>query len=64
MPRSRINDIVHGRRGITADTAVRLARFFGTDAQSWMNLQTHYDVLMAESALDTSTIKTLQDITS
>jgi addiction module HigA family antidote len=40
----RINEIVHGRRAITADTALRLAAFFGTDAQSWINLQTHYDL--------------------
>lgn len=47
----RINDIVRERRGITADTALRLARFFGTDAQSWLNLQSHYDVQCAEDEL-------------
>jgi len=47
----RINEIVHGKRGITADTALRLARFFGTDAQSWLNLQTHYDTRIAEENL-------------
>lgn len=41
---ARINEIVRERRGITADTALRLARFFGTDVQSWMNLQTNYDI--------------------
>ena len=40
-----------GKRAITADTALRLARFFGTDAQSWMNLQTHYDLIIAEQSL-------------
>ena len=40
----RINEIVHGKRTITADTALRLARSFGTDAQSWLNLQSHYDM--------------------
>ncbi|MDR2638135.1 MAG: HigA family addiction module antidote protein [Zoogloeaceae bacterium] len=40
MPPRHINEIVHGLRGISSDTALRLARFFGTDAQSWMNLQT------------------------
>jgi addiction module HigA family antidote len=45
---TRINDILRERRGITADTALRLARFFGTDAQSWLNLQSHYDVQCAE----------------
>lgn len=44
---ARINEIVRGRRGITADTALRLARFFGTDAQSWMNLQDNYDLAIA-----------------
>lgn len=40
----RIHDIVRGRRGITADTALRLARFFGTTPRFWMNLQVHYDL--------------------
>jgi len=40
VPLRRINEIVNGLRGISADTALRLAAFFGTDAQSWMNLQT------------------------
>jgi addiction module HigA family antidote len=44
VPQRRIGEIVAGKRSITADTALRLARFFGTDAQSWMNLQTHYDL--------------------
>lgn len=43
VPARRINEIVHGKRGITADTALRLAAFFGTDEQSWLNLQSHYD---------------------
>lgn len=43
VPPRRINEIIHGKRGITADTALRLAAFFGTDAQSWLNLQSHYD---------------------
>jgi antitoxin HigA-1 len=40
----RIGEIISGKRAVTADTALRLARFFGMDAQSWMNLQTHYDL--------------------
>ena len=44
VPQRRIGEIVAGKRSITADTALRLARFFRTDAQSWMNLQTHYDL--------------------
>lgn len=48
VPASRINDIVLERRGITADTALRLSRYFGGDAQSWLNLQTAYDLRCAE----------------
>src|SRR4030067_763548 len=47
---ARINDIVRKRRGITADTALRLARYFGTDAQSWINLQAAYDLRVVEVA--------------
>ena len=48
VPASRINDIVLERRGVTADTALRLSRFFGGDAQSWLNLQTTFDLRTAE----------------
>ena len=48
---ARINEIVRGRRGISADTALRLARYFGTDAQSWLNLQLRYDVECAQDAI-------------
>jgi addiction module HigA family antidote len=44
VPARRINEIVHGKRSITADTALRLARFFGTSAEFWINLQTHFDL--------------------
>ena len=50
VPAPRINDIVRERRGVTADTAMRLARYFGGDAQSWLNLQTVYDLRIAEKA--------------
>lgn len=50
VPAPRINDIVLGRRGVTADTAMRLARYFGGDAQSWLNLQSTYDLRVAERA--------------
>jgi addiction module HigA family antidote len=43
----KINEIIHGKRAITADTALRLARFFGTSAELWMNLQAHYDLEVA-----------------
>ena len=48
VPVTRITDIVRGRRAITADTALRLARYFGTSAQFWMNLQGNYDLEMAQ----------------
>lgn len=48
VPAPRVNDIVRERRGISADTAMRLARYFGGDARSWLNLQTAYDLRVAE----------------
>ena len=48
VPPRRINEIVHGKRGITADTALRLGKYFGVPAQFWLNLQTHYDLDVAE----------------
>ncbi len=51
VPASRIGDIVLERRGITVDTALRLARFFGGDAQSWLNLQQAYELKVAEKTL-------------
>jgi len=47
IPHSRLTDIIKGRRGITADTALRLARFYGNSAGFWMNLQTNYDLQLA-----------------
>ena len=44
VPATRIADIVNERRGISADTALRLSRYFGNSAQFWLNLQTHYDL--------------------
>jgi addiction module HigA family antidote len=44
IPTTRIGDIIHGRRSITADTALRLARYFRTSAEFWMNLQSMYDL--------------------
>jgi addiction module HigA family antidote len=51
VPANRIGGIVKGQRGITADTALRLARYFGTSAQMWVNLQAKYDLAAAEDAL-------------
>lgn len=47
----RINEIVQGKRGITADTALRLGKFFGMEAEFWMNLQSHYDLEVAKDAI-------------
>jgi addiction module HigA family antidote len=44
VPPRRINEIVHGQRGISADTALRLARYFGTSERFWVNLQSEYDL--------------------
>lgn len=48
VPPRRINEIVHGKRAITADTALRLGRYFGVSPQFWLNLQTRYDLELAE----------------
>ena len=48
VPVTRVNDIVRCKRAITADTALRLSRYFGTTPQFWMNLQTNYDLELAE----------------
>lgn len=48
VPPRRINEIVHGKRGITADTALRLAKYFSTSAEFWINLQSHYELDRAE----------------
>lgn len=51
VPPRRINEIVHGKRGITADTAVRLAKYFGTSAELWMNLQSNYELRLERRML-------------
>ena len=48
VPTSRISAIIHGRRSITAETALRLGRYFGTSAQMWLNMQTCYDIEVAQ----------------
>jgi addiction module HigA family antidote len=50
VPVNRMNDIVRGRRAVTADTALRLARYFGTTPQFWMNLQANYELELAQDA--------------
>jgi addiction module HigA family antidote len=51
VPARRINEIVHGKRSITADTALRLARYLGTSERFWMNLQTRYDLEVVKGRL-------------
>ena len=51
VPSGRITSILNGKRAISPDTALRLARYFGNSAQFWMNLQTRYDLLVAEREL-------------
>jgi addiction module HigA family antidote len=55
ISRRRVNEFIRGRRGITADTAVRLARFFGNDERFWMELQAAWDVHAAARRLDAET---------
>ena len=52
VPPRRINEIVHGKRSITADTALRLGRFFNMAPQFWLNLQTRYDLEVTEDQLE------------
>jgi antitoxin HigA-1 len=51
VPATRMGEIVNGRRAVTADTALRLARFFGTTSEFWMNMQTGYELEMAKDKL-------------
>ena len=51
VPARRINEIVHGKRGVTADTALRLARYFGSSERFWMNLQIRYDLEVEKERL-------------
>jgi addiction module HigA family antidote len=51
VPPRRINEIVHGQRSITADTALRLSRYFGTSERFWLNLQTGYDLEVEKDRL-------------
>ena len=53
IPTTHLNDVVRGRRGVTADTALRLARYLGTTAQFWLNLQLIYDLGAAEQSSGT-----------
>ncbi len=58
VPANRISDIVRERRGITADTALRLGRYFATDPRYWLNMQQGYDLSKAQAEIDYSAIPT------
>lgn len=60
VPARRINEIVHGTRAISADTALRLARFFGTSERFWLNLQTGYDLEVGRDKLKTRLSREVQ----
>lgn len=61
VPPRRINEIVHGKRGITADTALRLARYFGTSERFWLNLQSRYDIEIERDRL-AGTLRLIQPL--
>jgi addiction module HigA family antidote len=60
VPANRITAIVNGTRGITAETALRLARYFGTSAQMWINMQAHYDLQLARDKFEAALLKEIQ----
>lgn len=60
VPATRMGEIVHGRRGITADTALRLARYFDTTPTFWLNLQSAYDLAIASDRSQQEIVRTIQ----
>ncbi len=60
VPPRRINEIIHNRRRITADTALRLARYFGMTAQYWLNAQSYYDLEIARDELEDKILEEVQ----
>jgi addiction module HigA family antidote len=60
VPANRITAIVNGTRGITAETALRLARYFGTSAEMWMNMQAFYDLEVARNEFEAAVLKEIQ----
>ncbi len=63
VPQNRLTEIIRGRRGVSADTALRLGRYFGTSAEVWTNMQAAYDLSVARSKTDYSLIERRQDST-
>ena len=64
VPPRRINEIVHGKRSITADTALRLARYFGTSERSWLNLQVRYDLEVEKDRLGSKLDQEIRALTA
>lgn len=64
IPQNRIGDVVRGRRGVTADTALRLERAFGVSAAFWLNLQSHYELEIAERDNGSTIRKTVRRLDS
>ena len=64
VPPRRINEIVHGKRSISADTALRLGRYFGISPQFWLNLQTRFDLEITEDLLAERLEKEVQVLSS
>ena len=62
VPIGRINEIVNGKRAITIDTAMRLARYFGTSPEVWMNLQVRYDLEVARRELLPQLVETIEPV--
>ena len=62
VPVARINDIIHGRRGITADSAVRFGAYFKTTAEFWLNLQTRYELKRTRAKLGPNLSKTIRPL--
>lgn len=62
VPARRINEIVHGRRAISADTALRLGRFFGMESEFWLNLQSRYDLEVAKDGLAGRLVKEVRPL--
>ncbi len=58
----KINEIVHGKRAITADSALRLSRYFGTSAELWMNLQALYDLEKTRDEIETQVVKEISPL--
>jgi addiction module HigA family antidote len=62
IPANRITAIVHGTRGISGETALRLARFFGTSSEMWMNMQQHYDLEVARGEFEAAIRKQIKPL--